>query len=105
MKKLDVKKHLIPKIWIYTKIYTFQKFWGGGGNIDLEKSNFEWDFLNVGLPKVKVGGKSRLPKVKVGGKSQEFFKTRKVIHFDCPSFPLHKTTATPSLLTYSALVL
>ena len=34
------------------KNYTFQKFLGG--NIDLEKSRFDWVFLNVGLPKVNT---------------------------------------------------
>ena len=32
------------------KKYPFQKFWGGGGNVNLENSRFNWVFLNVGLP-------------------------------------------------------
>ena len=35
------------------KKYAFQTFLGGGrgGKGDLEKSRFDWVFLNVGLPK------------------------------------------------------
>ena len=32
------------------KKYAFQKSCGGGSNVDLEKSRFDWVFLNVGLP-------------------------------------------------------
>ena len=35
----------------YAKKYAFQKFWGGGGGKgDLEKSRFDWVFLNEGVP-------------------------------------------------------
>ena len=37
------------------KRYAFQKFWGGGGGKgDLEKSRFDWVFLNDGVPKYKL---------------------------------------------------
>ena len=36
------------------KRYAFQKFWGGGGGKgDLEKSRFDWVFLNDGVPNKK----------------------------------------------------
>ena len=40
------------------KIYAFQKFLGGGeGKGDLEKSRFDWVFLNDGVPYFKVSRK------------------------------------------------